>query len=90
MIGAYRKAGFRGTVYVIYGKGETRLNDLDISVQPSTLSPSSTGFIIKADKENRLGYSISRAGRSNGAGHNYDDILIGAPRRDSNRGTVWK
>jgi len=84
IIGANKKSSQRGTVYVIYGKASPANIDLSSS---TALTPATTGFNVagKATGEN-FGIAVNTAGDINNDG--YDDILIGAAERNSNRGAV--
>ena len=75
----------RGAVYVLYGGPESSFSPLTL---PATLDPLTTGFTITRNTANDyFGFSVSTAGDLNN--DNYDDIIIGANRKDSERGMVY-
>ncbi|MBX9605376.1 MAG: hypothetical protein K2Y51_04085 [Gammaproteobacteria bacterium] len=84
LIGAPDAAGGgaqRGAAYIVFG---------DPSVDPLALGSldGSKGFsMVGLEDHDQLGYSVSAAGDVNGDGR--DDILIGAPRTQSNPGGAY-
>jgi len=86
VIGAYGENGDQGAAYVIYGGPKTSMINLDLG--SVTLAPASTGFKITGTTGgDRFGFSVSTAGDINNDG--FDDILIGAPNRNSLRGVAY-
>jgi len=90
MIGAPRKQSGRGAMYVIYGG--TTLSNINLA---TNLNPSTTGFSITDagvastggdTSDDRLGCSISNAGKLNG--DSYADIVVGISGKNSNTGAV--
>jgi len=87
IMGAYRTNSYHGAVYVIYGGEKSSMSNWDFSTG-TTLDPHTTGFkITGALAADALGYSVSTAGDFNNDG--YDDILIGAIGKSSNKGVVY-
>ena len=73
-----------GISYVVYGAKRSDLKEIDFSES----SASYYGFkIIGVNDGDQSGYSVSSAGDVNGDG--YDDLIIGAPIADSQRGISY-
>jgi len=87
IIGAPGKNAYAGAVYVIYGKPKGSFpQTMDLSVTP--LIPTSTGFtVIGSVAGDSLGTSVGSAGKINN--DQYDDIIIGAPGKNSEQGAVY-
>jgi len=84
IIGAIGFSSSRGAAYVIYG-GPISSN---IDLSTTTLDPATTGFMIKGENTgDQFGYSVNPAGDINK--DNYDDIIIGAPLRNSVQGASY-
>jgi len=85
IVGAYARDGLKGAVFVIYGHPNFSSSLADLNL--TTLDPKKTGFIIVGNAASDfLGYSVS-AGKINE--DEYDDIIIGAPNRNSLRGQAY-
>jgi len=80
IVGAYGK----NTAYVIYGRASYTTN-FDLGSTP--LDPATTGFMIQGVSGTQFGVTVSNAGDVNG--DTYDDIIIGAPIKDSSRGVAY-
>jgi len=86
IVGAYKKSGEKGAVYVIYGNDKSSLSDIDLSVVD--LHSQGKGFTITGNAGgDYFGYSVSTAGDING--DEYSDIIIGAPTKGPNQGAVY-
>ena len=86
IVGAYGENGFQGSVYVVYGGPKPSMKNIDLGTD--ILNPALTGFKITGGVSgDRCGYSVDTAGDVNNDG--FDDILIGAPNRNSMRGTAY-
>jgi len=86
IVGAYYKNSQKGAAYVIYG-GETS-SFLNRDLSTTTLNPTSTGFMITGNAANDyFGISVSTAGDIDGDG--LDDIIVGAPNKNSNQGAAY-
>jgi len=87
IVGAPRENGYQGAAYVIYGGAKSSMSNWDFS-SGATLNPSATGFMITGNAANdQFGLSVSTAGDIDNDG--YDDIIIGAPYKNSNQGAVY-
>ncbi len=85
IIGAYKAnpdgVSNSGATYVVFGKASDS-SDFNAIVRLSELD-GNDGFRIEGENQSDdSGYSVSSAGDINGDG--YEDIIIGAPRTDSN------
>jgi len=86
LIGAAYKNGVQGAIYVVYGGPKSSYSDFDLSVAP--LDPKKTGFVITGDVANDyFGGAIRNAGDINNDG--YDDIIVGALRKNNNQGAAY-
>ncbi len=86
VFGDYFRSSNQGFAYVIYGKERSLISNINLGSQ--TLDPSTTGFTIKGyDANNNLGISVSAAGDINKDG--YDDIIIGASKKDASTGEAY-
>ena len=71
-----------GAAYIVYGKADG-LGDIDLATFDAD-----DGFRVNgAAAGNSLGTSVARAGDVNGDG--IDDIILGAPGTDANKGTTY-
>jgi len=76
----------QGIAYVIYGGMSSKMSNIDLAT--TMLDPMSTGFWIKGNSAgDYFGFSVGKAGDVNKDG--YDDVIIGAPVKDSNQGTAY-
>jgi len=86
IIGASYKNSYQGAAYVIYGGPKSTMSNIALS--STTLNPHTTGFIITGNAAgDRFGYSVSTAGDINNDG--YDDIIVGAYMKDSEKGAAY-
>jgi len=84
--GAGGKNGDEGAAYVIYGGPTSSMANIDLS--KSVLNPLNTGFIITGNKaSDNFGSSVGKAGDINNDG--YDDIIVGAQRKNSDEGAAY-
>jgi len=85
VIGAEARNSDQGAVQVIYGGPNSGFSNFDLS---TPLDPTTKGFIVAGEaSDDSLGFSIASAGDVNKDG--YDDILIGAPKKNSKRGAIY-
>ena len=86
IIGAVGKNSHRGAAYVIYGGAKSTMTNIALSTQ--TLDPLTTGFMITGvTASDALGSSVSTAENINNDG--YDNIVVGAFGKNSNRGATY-
>ena len=86
IVGTPGKNSYQGAAYVIYGGAKSTMSNIVLS--STTLTPTSTGFTITGNAAGDLfGYSVSTAGDTNNDG--YDDIIVGAPNKNSNQGAAY-
>ena len=92
LVGAYKKNGSRGAVYVIYGGRTFSFSNLDLG--SLKLDPATTGFVILGVPSDglsafgeMLGCSVSTAGDINKDG--YDDIILGAYFHKTGKGAAY-
>jgi len=72
-----------GATYVVYGQ-----NGDDISVDLNAIAAGNGGFVINGAAANDdSGWSVSAAGDINGDG--YDDLLVGAPGANAEKGNAY-
>ena len=86
IVGARGKSSNQGAAYVIYGGEKSAMSNIVLST--TKLNPLTTGFMIIGDAAgDYLGNFVSAAGDINKDG--YDDIIVGAPGKDSNQGVAY-
>jgi len=86
IVGASLVNSARGAAYVIYGGPTSIMSNIDLS--STALNPLTTGFVITGNAAaDYFGASVHTAGDVNGDG--YDDIIIGAYGKSSNRGATY-
>jgi len=86
IVGAYFKNSGQGAAYVVYGGDKSTMSNIILS--STTLDPLTMGFMITGNAVgDQFGQSVSTAGDINNDG--YDDIIIGAPTRNSNQGAAY-
>jgi len=79
-------ADYKGAAYVVYGGDKSSMSNIDLST--TVLDPLTTGFMITGNSlSDYFGVSVSTAGDINGDG--YDDIIIGAFYKDSQKGAAY-
>ena len=87
IIGSYYQNNKQGAAYVIYGGEKSSMTNWDFS-SGATLNPTSTGFMITGNAVGEIfGWSVSTAGDIDNDG--YDDIIVGAPRKNSYQGAAY-
>ena len=76
----------REEVYVIYGGEKSSMSNIDLS--SVTLDPATTGFTLKGSVSgDYFGCSVNSAGDIDKDG--YDDLIIGAWKKNDNRGAAY-
>jgi len=65
----------------------TTANYFNFALSASTLDPTTEGFTITGEASSYLGFSVNTAGDVDGDG--YDDIIIGAYGKNSNKGIAY-
>ena len=86
IIGAFGYNTNQGRVYIIYGSKTFSMST--ITLNSISLSSAGIGFTITGiTSGDQFGYAVSPAGDIDGDG--YDDVIIGAPNRNSNQGAAY-
>ena len=86
IIGAANKNSIQGAAYVIYGGPKSTMTNILLATQ--TLDPQNTGFMITGNAAaDYFGISVRTAGDINNDG--YDDIIVGAYYKNSQRGAAY-
>jgi len=86
IIGAVAKNSNQGIAYVIYGGEKSSMPNIDLSIQ--ALNSLTTGFMITGNSGgDYFGNQLHTAGDIDNDG--YDDIIIGAYRKNSAQGAVY-
>ena len=86
IVGAPVKNSNQGAAYVIYGGEESAFLNLDLST--TSLNPLKTGFTITGNAPgDYFGRAVNTLGDINNDG--YDDIIIGAPGKNSQQGAAY-
>jgi len=86
LIGAMNYNNGKGAAYVIYGRSTALLTNIDLSM--TSLDHATTGFMILGDLEgDRFGYSVHLGGDINA--DEYEDMIVGAPWKSSNKGAAY-
>jgi len=87
IIGTFIKNSYQGAAFVIYGGEKSTMSNWDFSLG-ATLNPTSTGFVLTGNAAgDYFARSVSKAGDINNDG--YDDIIVGAPNKNSNQGVAY-